>query len=45
MSKQAFNNSLLRELLDEVHVSGQRVIGAIETIMYTPFIGPKDLKS
>ena len=45
MSKQAFNNPGLRELLAEVHVFSQRVGRDISATRDFPFIGPKDLKS
>ena len=38
-------HAALRELLNETHVSGQRVDGDIATTRGTPFIVPKDLNS
>ena len=43
--KKDFNDPALRELLTEIHVSGQRVGGAMATRRDEDRVGPKDLKS
>ena len=45
MPKKDFDNPALRELLTEVHVTGQRVGGAMVATRGAACVGPKDLKS